>query len=142
MACHAAPSGWSHRLPARPRLSLAAVGARLGAEALAAFVRDPQAGKPGTTMPGLLGPAPEEAAMRETLEEANLAVEELSLLGVYTRVEPGVVVIVYTARAIGEASAGDEAAEVRWFARHEIPWDELAFDTTEWALREFTEGAG
>lgn len=88
-----------------------------------------------------VGETAEEAAMRETLEEANLAVEGLSLLGVYTRVEPGVVVIVYTARAIGEASAGDEAAEVRWFARHEIPWDELAFDTTEWALREFTEGA-
>lgn len=89
-----------------------------------------------------IGETAEEAAVRETREEANLAVEALNLLGVYTRLEPGVVVIVYTARAIGEASAGDEAAEVRWFARHEVPWGQLAFDTTEWALREFMRGPG
>ena len=83
-----------------------------------------------------IGETAEEAAARETLEEANLEVENLSLLGVYTRTGPGVVVIVYRADAVGEASAGDETSEVRWFMPHEIPWDELAFDTTEWALKE------
>jgi ADP-ribose pyrophosphatase YjhB (NUDIX family) len=82
-----------------------------------------------------LGETAEEAAARETLEEARLEVRNLSLLGVYTRVEPGVVVMVYTGEAVGEAEAGDETSEVRWFAADEIPWDELAFDTTLSALQ-------
>jgi ADP-ribose pyrophosphatase YjhB (NUDIX family) len=82
-----------------------------------------------------VGETAEEAAARETLEEAHLEVTNLTLLGVYTRVEPGVVVIVFEAEAIGEAEAGHETSEVRWFAPSEIPWEELAFDTTEWALR-------
>lgn len=77
----------------------------------------------------------EEAAIRETLEEANLEVTDLAIVGVFTRPEPGVVVIVYEARAVGTASAGDETSEVGWFAPEAIPWDELAFDSTEWALR-------
>jgi ADP-ribose pyrophosphatase YjhB (NUDIX family) len=84
-----------------------------------------------------VGETAEEAAARETLEEAHLVVEDLSLIGVYTRIAPGVVVIVYEARAVGEAEAGDETSEVRWFLPGELPWDELAFDTTEWALKEW-----
>jgi ADP-ribose pyrophosphatase YjhB (NUDIX family) len=84
-----------------------------------------------------IGETAEEAAARETLEEANLEVQNLSLLGVYTRTGPGVVVIVYEADAIGEASAGDETSEVRWFADDAIPWDDLAFDTTQWALKDW-----
>ncbi len=86
-----------------------------------------------------IGETAEEAGGRETMEEACLEVCNLSLIGVYTRVEPGVVVIVYEGAAVGEASAGDETSEVRWFAPDEIPWDELAFDTTEWALRAWVE---
>ena len=84
-----------------------------------------------------LGETAEEAAVRETKEEALVEVDELRLLGVYTRPEPGVVVIVYEAEATGEASAGDETSEVGWFAPDSIPWDELAFDTTTWALRDW-----
>jgi ADP-ribose pyrophosphatase YjhB (NUDIX family) len=79
----------------------------------------------------------EEAAVRETMEEALLEIADLALLGVYTRPGPGVVVVVYEARATGEASVGDETSEVRWFAPGEIPWEELAFDTTRWALRDW-----
>lgn len=86
-----------------------------------------------------VGETAEEAAARETLEEAHLEVRNLSLLGVYTRIEPGVVVIVYEAEAVGEAEAGDETSEARWFAASEIPWDELAFDTTAWALKAWVE---
>jgi ADP-ribose pyrophosphatase YjhB (NUDIX family) len=82
-----------------------------------------------------VGETAEEAAARETLEEACLEVVELSLVGVFTRSGPGVVVIVYEATALGEAAAGDETSEVRWFAPNEIPWAELAFDSTEAALR-------
>jgi len=86
-----------------------------------------------------LGESAEEAATRETLEEACLEVADLSLIGVFTRTEPGVVVIVYEGRAIGEAAVGEESSEIRWFARDEIPWAELAFDSTEWALRAWHE---
>lgn len=81
----------------------------------------------------------EEAAARETLEEAHLEVTNLRLLGVYTRPEPGVVLVVYEADAVGEAEAGHETSEVRWFHRDELPWDELAFDSTTWALRDWFE---
>lgn len=84
-----------------------------------------------------MGETAEEAATRETKEEALLEVANLRLVGVYTRPEPGVVVVVYEAEARSEAGAGDEVSEVRWFAREEIPWDELAFDTTHWALRDW-----
>ncbi|MGI8925916.1 MAG: NUDIX hydrolase [Tepidiformaceae bacterium] len=79
----------------------------------------------------------EEAAARETKEEANLDVRDLRLLGVYTRPGPGVVVIVFEATAVGEASAGDETSEIAWFAPADIPWEELAFDSTEHALRDW-----
>lgn len=81
-----------------------------------------------------VGETAEAAAARETREEANLEVDELALLGVYTRTHAGVVVIVYEARALGEGSAGSETSEIGWFAPDAIPWDELAFDTTHWAL--------
>lgn len=82
-----------------------------------------------------VGETAEEAARRETREEVNLEVDDLQLIGVFTRLEPGVVVIVFEARALGEGSVGHETSEIRWFHRHEIPWDEIAFDSTEAALR-------
>lgn len=84
----------------------------------------------------------EEAAARETLEEANLRVDGLSLLGVYTRPGPGVVVVVFEARALGQASIGDEVSEIAWFEPRDIPWEELAFDTTQWALRDWARRRG
>jgi len=84
-----------------------------------------------------IGESSEEAAARETREEACLEVANLQLLGVYTRVEPGVVVIVYEAEALGPGEAGVESLEIRWFHAHEIPWDEIAFDSTEAALRDW-----
>lgn len=89
-----------------------------------------------------VGETAEEAAIRETLEEVNVEVRELRLLGVFTRVEPGVVVIAYEGIAAGEATPGPEATEVRWFAPTEIPWSELAFETTEHALRAWVERGG
>ena len=89
-----------------------------------------------------IGETAEEAAARETMEEANLEVRDLELLGVFTRPEPGVVVIVYTAVAVSEASAGHETDEIGWFHADAIPWGELAFDSTEWALRRWMERRG
>ena len=84
-----------------------------------------------------VGETAEDAAARETMEEVRLTVDIGRLVGVYTRVEPGVVVIVYEGRALDEASVGDETTEIRWFRPEEIPWDELAFDSTTAALRDW-----
>ncbi len=84
-----------------------------------------------------VGESAEEAAARETLEEVCLEVEVGRLVGVYTRIEPGVVVIVYEGRALGEASVGHETTEIGWFAPDEIPWNDLAFDSTSAALTDW-----
>lgn len=89
-----------------------------------------------------VGETAEEAGARETREEACLVVDELSLVGVYTRVEPGVVVIVYEGIARSDGACGEETSEVRWFAPDAIPWDELAFDSTTAALRDWVARRG
>lgn len=86
-----------------------------------------------------LGETAEEAGARETREEAHLETRNPELLGVYTRIEPGVVVIVYVAEAVGDAEVGDETTEVGWFGPDEIPWDDLSFDTTHAALHAWIE---
>ena len=83
-----------------------------------------------------LGESVQQAARRETEEELRIAIELGELVGVYSRAEDRVVLIVYRARALGEPRTTPEAAEVRAFAPSEIPWDELAFWSTELALRD------
>jgi ADP-ribose pyrophosphatase YjhB (NUDIX family) len=83
-----------------------------------------------------LGESVADAARRETEEELRLAIELGALVGVYSRPEDRVVLIVYRARALGEPQTTPEAVEVRAFAPSEIPWTELAFWSTELALRD------
>jgi ADP-ribose pyrophosphatase YjhB (NUDIX family) len=87
-----------------------------------------------------LGESVEEAARRETDEELGIAIELGTLVGVYSRAEDRVVLIVYRALAIGQPRSTPEAVEVRWFAPSEIPWAELAFWSTELALRDAFPG--
>jgi len=90
-----------------------------------------------------LGESPEEAAARETLEEVGLAVEPFALLGVYSRSAIGIVVVAYRARALAlEATPGIEALEARWFTPETIPWDDLAYETTALALRDWMAALG
>jgi ADP-ribose pyrophosphatase YjhB (NUDIX family) len=83
-----------------------------------------------------LGESVPGAARRETEEELRLAIELGPLVGVYSRPEERVVLIVYRATAIGRPQTTSEAVEVRSFAPDEIPWGELAFWSTELALRD------
>ena len=78
---------------------------------------------------------PSEGALRETLEEIGLAVAIGDIVGLYARLEAAVIVLAYEAVIIGgEIRTTPEALEVRAFAPDAIPWAEIAFRTTWWAL--------
>ncbi|MBK5255208.1 MAG: NUDIX hydrolase [Vicinamibacteria bacterium] len=80
----------------------------------------------------------EAAARREAREEVGLDVEIGRLLGAYSFRESEVVVVTFAARTLaGVPIVGDESLEVRIFAPHELPWSDLAFPSTELALREY-----
>jgi ADP-ribose pyrophosphatase YjhB (NUDIX family) len=80
----------------------------------------------------------EGGAVRETLEETGLLVEPGHIVGLYTRPEAAIVVIAFEARIVGGAATlTPEALEVRPFAPDAIPWPEIAFRTSEWALRDW-----
>ena len=98
----------------------------------------PQLGK--WTFPGGyvdLGETPEQAALRETFEEVGMRVALGPMLGLFSDpAHPIAAVVVFMATPGDERPAiSEEATEVRYFARGEIPWDELAFQTTTSALR-------
>jgi ADP-ribose pyrophosphatase YjhB (NUDIX family) len=107
-------------------------------------------GKGQWTFPGGfvdLEESPEGAALRETAEETGFEAEIERLLGVYNSLGPRgkrVVIIVYVARLAGASEPGshliEEVAEVRWFERDELPWDELAFPSTGEALKAYLRG--
>jgi ADP-ribose pyrophosphatase YjhB (NUDIX family) len=83
-----------------------------------------------------LGESVPEAAHREIDEELGVAIELGPLVGVYSRADDRVVLIVYRGRALGSPRTSPEAVEVRSFAVDEIPWAQLAFWSTKLALRD------
>jgi ADP-ribose pyrophosphatase YjhB (NUDIX family) len=90
-----------------------------------------------------LGESAQEGAEREALEEVGLTVKAGALLGIYTRVQHGIVVVVFCSASVsGRAAAGPETLEMAWFRPEEIPWDGLAFETTTDALRDWTRLVG
>jgi ADP-ribose pyrophosphatase YjhB (NUDIX family) len=84
-----------------------------------------------------LGESVEDAARRETREELEIDVALGPVVGVYSRPEDRVVLIVYAATTTQAPRTTDEAPEVRAFTPAEVPWDALAFWSTERALRDF-----
>jgi ADP-ribose pyrophosphatase YjhB (NUDIX family) len=79
-----------------------------------------------------------EGAIRETLEETGLLVEPGALVGLYSRLEAGVVTLVFEARIVGgEPTTSVESLEVRPYPPAAIPWPEIAFKTTWYALRDW-----
>jgi ADP-ribose pyrophosphatase YjhB (NUDIX family) len=99
-------------------------------------------GKDLWTFPGGfvdLGETVQQAAHRETTEELGIAIELGALVGVYSRPDSHVVLIVFAATTTDEPTATEEASEVRGFRATQIPWDELAFWSTRDALRDFLD---
>jgi len=80
----------------------------------------------------------EEAAMRETWEEAHLRVELDGLLDAfsYRSAQSRGVLLIYAAHVVdGELSAGDDAVDAGWFGADELP--EVAFRTHREVLRQW-----
>jgi ADP-ribose pyrophosphatase YjhB (NUDIX family) len=79
-----------------------------------------------------------EGAIRETLEETGLIVEPGEIVGFYSRIPAAVVVVAFEARITGgDLRLNPEALEFGRFRPEAIPWDEIAFHTSTWALRDW-----
>lgn len=84
------------------------------------------------------GETVEAAAMREAREECGLDVRLDRLVNIYSYPGVAVIIIAFAATAIGGCLAcDDEGLEAQLFAPEEIPWEELAFQSTREALNEF-----
>jgi ADP-ribose pyrophosphatase YjhB (NUDIX family) len=80
----------------------------------------------------------EEGAMREAMEEATARIEIDGLLGCYSVPRISQVQLMYRARLIDPAIApGPESTDVKLVTWDEIPWEELAFPSVVWALKDY-----
>ena len=78
------------------------------------------------------------AAARETLEEANAVVENLSLYGLYSLLHVSQVYLMFRGQLKdGVASPGEESLEVELFSEEQIPWEQLAFTVVYETLRQY-----
>lgn len=83
---------------------------------------------------------PRQALAREIAEETGLQVVVGRILDVFPNADaakPGVFLFFEARLAGGELRPGDDVSEARWFAREEIPWDELAFEQMKAFLRQY-----
>ena len=79
-----------------------------------------------------------EAALRETLEEANARVTVLELYTVFNLPYVNQVYMMYRSQLQDlDFSAGKESLEVKLFAENEIPWGDIAFATIKYTLKFF-----
>jgi 8-oxo-dGTP diphosphatase len=84
------------------------------------------------------GETAEDAASREAREEAGVEVEVGEILGLYSYEDQVPVIAVYTGRVTGgKLQALDETMAARVFPRDGLPWGEMAFPSTEQALKDY-----
>lgn len=85
-----------------------------------------------------LGENSEVGAAREAWEEtrAQLDMQPVTLLAVYNILPAQQVQLLYRCTLLNEESVepGEESQEVQMFKWDDIPWEELAFPTVQWAL--------
>ena len=80
----------------------------------------------------------EDAARRETLEEANARIEITALYTVLSVPHVNQVHIFYRARLLDlDFGPGEESLEVALFREQDIPWDDIAFRTISTTLQHF-----
>lgn len=81
------------------------------------------------------------AAIREAREEAGVEVRLEKLVNIYSYAHRSLIVLVYAGRMIGgELCTDEECLEARLFRPDELPWDQLAFDSTSRGLRDYLAG--
>jgi 8-oxo-dGTP diphosphatase len=84
------------------------------------------------------GEIAEVAAAREALEEIGVEIEVTGIVGLYTYEDQIPAIAVFSARITGgEPEPLDETLDVRPFPRAALPWSEMAFPSTERALKEY-----
>ncbi|MEE9551820.1 MAG: NUDIX hydrolase [Gammaproteobacteria bacterium] len=85
-----------------------------------------------------LGETSPEAAIRETVEEANARVEVIDLFAVFNLPHVDQVYMMFRSKLVDlDFSPGDESTEVDLFDESQIPWDDLAFTTIRQTLKFF-----
>jgi ADP-ribose pyrophosphatase YjhB (NUDIX family) len=90
-----------------------------------------------------IGEGTEEAARRETLEEAGAQVSIARLHSVLSLPHIGQVYLTFIGELMTETfEAGVESLDVRLFDRQHIPWDHIAFPVVSDALRRYVEDIG
>ena len=108
--------------------------------------RDIEPGYGKWTFPGGFverGEQAEAAAEREVLEETGLRVRVSSIVGLYSYEGQIPAIAVFRADVTGgEPSPLDETMDVKVFSRDALPWAELAFPSTEHALRVYLADGG
>jgi ADP-ribose pyrophosphatase YjhB (NUDIX family) len=84
--------------------------------------------------------SPETGALREAWEEARARQEIEQLLATYAITRISQVQLIYRAKLVSpEIAAGPESREVGLFTWSEIPWEDLAFPSVNWALEHFRD---
>ena len=84
------------------------------------------------------GERAEAAAEREALEEAGVEIEAGEIVGLYSYEDQVPVIAVFSGRVTGgEPEPLDETMAVEIFSRNGLPWTEMAFPSTEQALKDY-----
>ena len=79
-----------------------------------------------------------DAAISETSADCGLLTRVKDLLGVYSYTGRLVVVITFISEYIsGDLIAGDEVQDVKLCSASEIPWDDMAFQSTQASLEDY-----
>lgn len=82
----------------------------------------------------------EQAATRESVEEANANLEISKLYTVISLPHINQIYMLYLANLLDlNFSAGPESLDVQLFTEAQIPWDELAFRTIDFTLKRYFE---
>ncbi len=87
-----------------------------------------------------LGETVEEGAKREVREEATAEVKLIGLHTIFTYTRFDHVYIQFLGELVGGSfGVGEESLESRLFTEAEIPWKEIAFESSVFALHRFFE---
>ncbi|MCG6865847.1 MAG: NUDIX hydrolase [Thiogranum sp.] len=86
------------------------------------------------------GETTEQAAMRETWEEAGARIEILGLYSIFSIPHISQVYMLFRGELVeGVYEAGDESLECRLFDARTLPWDRLAFPVVQETLTRYFE---